>query len=373
MNRGSAWHLRQSGDPRHASGSERLPGRRRLLPGLLQLRVLPGRAHLPQPGPGALGADRQRAGPAEPAAPADGTRLVRRRLRADAAPPRRPVLADRHERRAGRRHHGVHRHRPGRPVVRADPVPGVGGIDPDLAWDDDGTCWCTYAGIEQVRIDPATGQTFGPPRRLWSGTPGAQAPEAPHLYRIGDYWYLLIAEGGTERGPRRLDRARPHARRAVRALPGQPDPHPPRHQPADPEHRPRRPRRRRPTARGGWCCWACGRGGGTPGWHVLGRETFLAPVTWVDGWPVVGELAPVMARHRGRRSRWPPPPVRDDFDGDRLHPRWISVRSRPAEHWSLTERPGLAHPARPRRARSTTPTSCSSAAASSTCRAGCGR
>ena len=25
-------------------------------------------------------------------------------------------------------------------------------------------------------------------------------PEGPHLYRIGDYWYLLIAEGGTERG-----------------------------------------------------------------------------------------------------------------------------------------------------------------------------
>ena len=30
--------------------------------------------------------------------------------------------------------------------------------------------------------------------------------------------------------------------------------------------------------------------GGTPGWHVLGRETFLAPVTWQDGWPVVGEV-----------------------------------------------------------------------------------
>lgn len=25
-------------------------------------------------------------------------------------------------------------------------------------------------------------------------------PESPHLYRIGDDWYLLIAEGGTERG-----------------------------------------------------------------------------------------------------------------------------------------------------------------------------
>src|SRR5207247_10829521 len=33
-----------------------------------------------------------------------------------------------------------------------------------------------------------------PPRSLWSGT-GLKFPEAPHLYRRGDYWYLLIAEG----------------------------------------------------------------------------------------------------------------------------------------------------------------------------------
>lgn len=31
----------------------------------------------------------------------------------------------------------------------SDPIrlPGVPGIDPDLAWDEDGTCWCTFAGI----------------------------------------------------------------------------------------------------------------------------------------------------------------------------------------------------------------------------------
>lgn len=84
----------------------------------------------------------------------------------------------------------------------SDPVwaPGVPGIDPDLVWDEDGTCWCMVAGGSQIRLDPSTGQTYGTPRRLWSGGPGAKAPEAPHLYRIGDYWYLLIAEGGTERG-----------------------------------------------------------------------------------------------------------------------------------------------------------------------------
>jgi xylan 1,4-beta-xylosidase len=218
-------------------------------------------------------------------------------------------------------------------------VPGVTGIDPDLAWDDEGQCWCTYAGIYQVRIDPATGRSFGRPRRLWSGTPGAQAPEAPHLYRIGDHWYLLIAEGGTERG---------HGVSIARG-PAPDGPFEP--CPANPvlSHRSMdRPIQNTGHADlvqapdGSW--WMVLLGvrprGGTPGWHVLGRETFLAPVTWADGWPVVGELTPFMPA-----PAWPPspvaaPPVRDDFDQDRLHPGWVSVRSRPAECWSLTDRPG---------------------------------
>jgi len=210
-------------------------------------------------------------------------------------------------------------------------VPGVTGIDPDLAWDDNGDCWCTYAGIEQVRIDPHTGQTFGTPRRLWSGTPGAQAPEAPHLYRIGGHWYLLIAEGGTERG---------HAVSIARG-PAPDGPFEP--CPANPilSHRgTSRPIQNTGHADlveapdGSW--WMVLLGvrprGGTPGWHVLGRETYLASVTWADGWPVVGDVAP--------SHPVPAPTVRDDFDSDRLHPRWISVRSRPTKYWSLTDRPG---------------------------------
>jgi beta-xylosidase len=218
-------------------------------------------------------------------------------------------------------------------------IPGVKGIDPDLAWDDEGRCWCTYAGIEQVRIDPRTGRVFGEPRRIWPGTPGAQFPEAPHLYRIGDFWYLLIAEGGTERG---------HCVSVARS-PAPDGPFEP--CPANPvlSHR--------STARpvqntghgdliqapdGSWWMVLLGARprGGTPGWHVLGRETYLVPVTWADGWPVPGEVELVMAA-----PPWPPqpvaaPPVRDDFDSAELHPRWVSVRSRPAAHCSATERPG---------------------------------
>jgi len=73
---------------------------------------------------------------------------------------------------------------------------------------------------------------------------------------------------------------------------------------------------------------------------VMGRETFLAPVTWVDGWPVVGELATEMPAPPWRSHPVAEAPARDDFDDDQLHPRWVSIRSRPAECWSLKQRPG---------------------------------
>ena len=131
--------LHEPGDRRLPPGSERVPGRRRLLPGLLELRVLPRRTDLPQSGPGALGPGRQRAGPAVPTA-RHLDAVVGRRLRADAAPSRRPVLAHHHERRHRLRQHGVHRDGPGRPVVRPDraargagrPGPRVGRAGPVL-------------------------------------------------------------------------------------------------------------------------------------------------------------------------------------------------------------------------------------------------
>ena len=218
-------------------------------------------------------------------------------------------------------------------------IDGVKGIDPDIAWDDEGRCWCTYAGIEQVRIDPETGQVLGEPRHVWSGTPGAQYPEAPHLYRIGDFWYLLIAEGGTDRG---------HCVSVARSLapdgPFEPCP-------ANPvlTHR----STSRPVQSTGhadlvqgpdesWWMVLLGTRprGGIPGWHMLGRETYLVPVTWADGWPFPGEVKPVMPA-----PAWPPRPVaalpaRDDFDAAGLHPHWVSARSRPAADCSTTETPG---------------------------------
>lgn len=198
---------------------------------------------------------------------------------------------------------------------------GLHGIDPDLAWDDDGTCFVTYCssgpdgvGIAQVRVDLEKGTALEEPRWLWSGT-GLAHPEAPHLYRRGAYWYLLIAEGGTERG---------HSVSVARAT--RPE-GPYTGAPANPilSHRSTtHPVQNTGHADlvenpdGSWSMvyLAVRPRGYTPMFHVNGRETFLAGIDWVDDWPVVDE------------DRYDVP-VRDTsytdtFDGSSLHPRWVS-------------------------------------------------
>ncbi|MFD4557659.1 glycoside hydrolase family 43 protein [Streptomyces sp. NPDC058469] len=220
----------------------------------------------------------------------------------------------------------------------SDPVlVDVPGIDPDLAWDEDGNCWCAVAGVKVARIDPTTGKVLEGLLPIWSGT-GLQHPEAPHLYRVGDWWYLLLAEGGTAhghsvsiararspRGPYEPSPANPILSHRSTDLPIQSTGH------ADLVTAPD----------GTWWMVLLGTRprGWFPGFHVLGRETFLTPVEWVDGWPLVG---PVQEQHPAPAA-WHPlelPPVRDDFDAPTLAFSWISPRSRPDDNWSLTRRPG---------------------------------
>jgi beta-xylosidase len=215
----------------------------------------------------------------------------------------------------------------------------VGGIDPDLAWDADGNCWVHFSravDVARCRIDDTTGAVLDGPDATWSGT-GLQYPEAPHLYEREGTWYLMIAEGGTHEG---------HAVSIARA----PSPVGPWEGcPANPilSHR----STDKPIQNTGhadlveaadesWWMVLLGvrpKGGN---FHVLGRETFLVPIDWRDGWPVVGALTLEM-EHRLPAPRAPIAiDRRDDFDVAAFHPRWIGIRRAPDAVASLDVRPG---------------------------------
>ncbi|KAF4548406.1 Hypothetical protein D9617_28g065120 [Elsinoe fawcettii] len=76
----------------------------------------------------------------------------------------------------------------------------LGSFDPDIFWDDDGQVYVTVhvfdiVGNNQYPVNISTG-AYGDNYNLWNGTGGVW-PEGPHMYRKDDWYYLLIAEGGT--------------------------------------------------------------------------------------------------------------------------------------------------------------------------------
>lgn len=184
---------------------------------------------------------------------------------------------------------------------------------------------CAARRIFRARIDDRTGAVLDEQAQTWSGT-GLQYPEAPHLHRRGDWWYLLIAEGGTERG-----HAVSVARARVPEGPWEPCPlnpilsHRSTHRPI--QHTGHADLVETPD--GAWWMVLLGTRprGPSPLYHVLGRETFLLPVDWDDDWPVPHRLDLEMPWAGDRPLQdWT---IREDFDGP-LAPGWLSVR-RPIE------------------------------------------
>ena len=210
------------------------------------------------------------------------------------------------------------------PVFVAD----AKGIDPDLCWDDDGACYLTWnaldfvtegRGIRQARLDLETGELLGADYPIWQGT-GLLAPEGPHLYQIGGYWYLVLAEGGTERG-----HCVTVARGASPAGPFESCPWNPAFTHRSTGHAVQNVGHADlvEAADGTWAAvyLAVRPEGPTPGFHVLGRETFLAGVDWLDGWPVFDE------------SRFEFEPASTGFTEDFSEPdlalRWLTPMGEP--------------------------------------------
>ncbi|MDO4293456.1 MAG: glycoside hydrolase family 43 protein, partial [Eubacteriales bacterium] len=80
----------------------------------------------------------------------------------------------------------------------------VGGIDPSLYFEDGKAYYCTNhstcPGREEItleRINLETGELLTEPVPVWAGIGGGFL-EAPHVYRIGEWYYVVTAEGGTQ-------------------------------------------------------------------------------------------------------------------------------------------------------------------------------
>jgi xylan 1,4-beta-xylosidase len=230
------------------------------------------------------------------------------------------------------------------------------GIDPSLFFDDDGRAWYVgnrmaahsqYEGHTEIwlrELDLPSMHLVGETYVLWDGAlKKAIWAESPHIYKIQGHYYLMIAEGGT---------AHDHAVTIARSesITG-----------------PYEPNRRNPilthrhlgleypivgtghadlveTQNGEWwlVCLAMRPYGGY--FYNLGRETFLASVSWEEGWPIVnpgiGRLeveshTPDLPEHASDEI-----PARDDFDSSSLALHWNSLRTPASDFSSLTERPG---------------------------------
>jgi xylan 1,4-beta-xylosidase len=230
------------------------------------------------------------------------------------------------------------------------------GIDPSLLFDD-GKCW--YVGTHLNEEGHYTGHTdiflqeldlekmklVGEQTVLWDGAvKGVVWAEAPHIYKINGWYYLMIAEGGTAHhhavtvvrsknitGPYETYRGNPILTHRHLGLdyPIVGTGH------ADLVE----------TQNGEW--WAVLLAMRPYGgyYYNLGRETFLVPVRWEDEFPIFSPgtgrvefeyTAPNLPEHV-----WDTPPAREDFNDTTLAYHWNFLRTPREEFYSLTERPGF--------------------------------
>lgn len=239
------------------------------------------------------------------------------------------------------------------------------GIDPSIFWDDDGKAYIVNNGA------PAEKPRYDGHRAIWiqefdyrnlklvgertllvnGGVDISKKPiwiEGPHIFRKDGYYYLTAAEGGT--GP-------DHSQVVLRATSPR-GPFVPYENNPILTQRDLDPKRPHPVTSAGhaklvqtpggqwWATFLATRP--YEGNHYnIGRETFLLPVTWKDGWPVIldkGQTIPrVAARPALPVTRPKTPPLTGDFsyvdtfDGDKLDQAWIGVRTPKTPFYTISD------------------------------------
>lgn len=238
----------------------------------------------------------------------------------------------------------------------SDPKPvKFGGIDPSIFWDTDGKAYMVNNGdpIETPRydghraiwvqeFDPKTLSMVGERTLIVNGGVDISTKpiwiEGPHLLKRGEYYYLIAAEGGT---------GDQHSQVVFRSTSVRGPFLPYEHNPIL-SQRSLDGKRANPVTSAGhakfvqtqngewWATFLATRPYG-PDLYNIGRETFLLPVTWKDGWPMVlepGKRIPFTAPRPNLPAQ--PRPAQpfsgdisyvDEFTGSALSDQWIGVRT----------------------------------------------
>ncbi|AZP04169.1 glycoside hydrolase family 43 protein [Jeotgalibaca ciconiae] len=229
---------------------------------------------------------------------------------------------------------------------------GAIGIDPSLFFDEDGRCYycgtrpnptgVTHNGDWEVwlqELDLNTMQLTGVSTKIWKGAMrNVIWPEAPHIYRKDDYYYVMIAEGGT--GPNHsVTIARSEKidgpyigfannpilthRHLGSAFPVQNVGH------GDLVE----------TPDGQWFMVLLA-SRKFEGSSNLGRETFLAEVIWEDGWPVVNPGIGRLLEEQEIKLPLVPVEEKTDYHLNDIHREFLFIRNPDMSHYDTDAREG---------------------------------
>ena len=252
-------------------------------------------------------------------------------------------------------------------------LPQINGIDPSLFFDDDGKAYIIYNSIppddkplydghrtiRMCRFDAAALKIVGEEKIIVNGgvdiTKKPVWIEAPHIFKVGGVYYLIAAEGGT---------AGWHSEVVFKSANVE-GPYTPYEKNPILTQRTLDPKREFPVTstghadlvqmqNGAWWAVFLGCRPYRPfdqGYYNTGRETFLAPVGWRDGWPVINPDFEKVQYHYPLPIVLPVPDgatphggnftVRDEFNTGKLNFHWELLRI-PREKWySLSERKGF--------------------------------
>lgn len=212
----------------------------------------------------------------------------------------------------------------------------IPGIDASLFFDNDGQayvmgtgdCWDNGAGVMERGIWVAKydienfRRTSEPVTIFNSALRGGSAPEAPHIYHIGDWYYLIIAEGGTEHYHAVMVA---RSRRIMEFFEGNP---------ANPVMTHRHMGFKCPITNvghadlveledGTWYAVMLGSRLIDEKYKNLGRETFICPVVWERDWPLFSpQTGKVEWSYEAPESleqvSYEKFPEKEDFDQDKL-------------------------------------------------------